>query len=207
MKQLISRLLGRRPPQDADTGGQPALAARRQSGESLDHQHSMEDNSSNGARRQLLQALFRDCVRKQGIPADWVECQVMEVRSRSRGEGLHARLVIRHWDLRLLTYSYAFQLRLLSAVSRFEPEASTWLHGVSWEFDVGNTCPYSEMPEDSLWRPKPVPAELPVHAASLPAAAVSDSDVLQDLERMFAIRDASIETAVDFQKTEPSKLS
>lgn len=216
MKQLISRLLGRRPPQHVDSEVPQALAAthvdRSLSAHGRDPQHSMEDNSSNGTRRQLVQVLLRDCMRKHGIPAAWLECQVMEVRSRSRGEGLYVRLVMCHWDMGLLTYAYALQMRLLAAISRFEPDASTWLHGVSWEFNLGGTCPFPDMPEGRLWQQKPVPAELPVVAASLPEEALSvsevgaDGDVLQDLERMFAIRDANIEASVEFQKTEPSSL-
>ncbi|MGQ2981737.1 MAG: hypothetical protein ACT6Q9_18765, partial [Polaromonas sp.] len=216
---------------------------------------TIEDNSDNATRRQLVQMMLRDGLRKHGIPPGWVECRILVVNSRSRGQGLYLNLVMRHWDMLLLTYAHAFQQQLLSAITEFEPQASVWLHGISWELDVGDSCPYLDMPDPSIWvdilasdapaprasaamprpvvkatpppefTPMPAPVVAPVApvaasvlppAAPAPAPAVSeeDADVLADLERMFAIRDANIkqqafaDTApVDFQNTEPSSRS
>jgi hypothetical protein len=157
---------------------------------------------------------------------------MLVVSSRSRGPGMHVRLVMRQWDQRLLTYALAFQNDLMAAISRFEPKASTWLHGVSWEFNVGDTCPYPEMPEPAFWRgaaaaPTAAPAApqanppAPPAAPGAPAAATAsaegaDEEVLRDLkdlQSMFAARDATLEKQAntggqaDFQPTEPSRLS
>ncbi|WP_395055320.1 hypothetical protein [Polaromonas sp.] len=199
--------------------------------ESLDAPHTIEDNSDNATRRQLVQMMLRDGLRKHGIPADWVECRMLVVNSRSRGSGLYVRLVMRHWDMLLLTYAHAFQQQFIAAITDFEPQASDWLHGVSWELDVGNTCPYLDMPDPSVWRDvsEPVQTSRPMPVVSLmsedtisplavPAPSMSsappapdhDADVLQDLQRMFAIRDAHLQQPVDgmpppdFQNTQPS---
>ncbi|RZJ27153.1 MAG: hypothetical protein EOO54_00110 [Haliea sp.] len=253
MRQAISRLFGLKATGSTKAAVPGQAASRAERPDNRDNPHTIEDNSDNATRRQLVQMMLRDGLRKHGIPAGWVECRILVVNSRSRGQGLYVNLVMRHWDMLLLTYANAFQHQLLAAITEFEPQASVWLHGISWELDVGDTCPYLDMPDPSIWLaapaasdsptpsaaaksalPKPVatPAAAPVlvvaatvaapapdlletpsaPAGTSPQGAVEDPDVLRDLERMFAIRDANIkqqafaDTApMDFQNTEPSQ--
>ena len=223
MRQVFERLLGlkNKTANDPDSGLKPA--ARTPATTTRDSQHSIEDNSDNSTRRQLVQMLLRDCLRRHGIAADWVECQMLVVNSRSRGPGMYVRLVLRHWDARLMTYAFAFQNELLAAITQFEPQSSTWLHGISWEFKVGDSCPYPDMPDAAIWgasaraaAPAAVAAAAPVAAmAAAEPAAEADDDVmrdLKDLQNMFATRDASLEQEAaagghaDFQSTQPSGL-
>lgn len=179
--------------------------------------HTIEDNSDNATRRQLVQVVLRDCLRDLGIPSGWVECQMLLVNSRSRGPGMYVRLVIRKWDPQLLTYMVAFQKHLLAAITDFEPAASTWLHGLSWEFNVGDTCPYPDMPVGNVWNADPAAA--PGNAAKpaldngIDAAENEVLKDLQDLQRMFAQGDAATGQQsgadgvhVDFQNTQPVKI-
>lgn len=164
---------------------------------------TIEDGSINALRRQLVQVLFRDSIRRHGIPAGWMDCQMLVVSSRSRGEGMYVRLVIKHWDVRLLTYAYAFQKSLMQDIRRFEPHATQWLYGISWQLEVGDSCPHQELPPRSAW-------ELhPHHAAAF-------GDVKSDLERMFAVRDsdmllrgaeAAAHPAGTYEKTQPQLLA
>ncbi|MFI5444934.1 hypothetical protein [Polaromonas sp. UC242_47] len=237
MKQAIRRLFGLKNKGGADSPSTIAHhSVRGTPAGHRDSQHTIEEHSDNGTRRQLVQMLLRDGLRQHGIPPGWVEYRMLLVNSRSRGPGMYLNLIMRHWDQRLLTYAHAFQEQLKSAITQFEPNAANWLHGISWELDVGSTCPapYHDMPAPSVWQQAaapavaaPVPAPAPVVApaavaavapvAAVAAAAVSagsdtDAEVLQDLQRMFAIRDADIEqqTAAgvappDFQDTEPAR--
>ncbi len=226
MREAISRLLGLKAAASKSKADKPATAARPAArtppADNRDSPHTIEDNSDNGMRRQLVQTLLRECLRRNGIPTGWIECQMLVVNSRSRGPGMYARLVLRHWDPRLLTYAYAFQKELLAAIGQFEPQSSTWLHGVSWEFNVGDSCPYPDMPDPAVWRTPPagaVPAAAAVLASAPPVvaapAANADDEVLRDLkdlQNMFAARDASMEekaawgAQADFQPTQPSGL-
>lgn len=210
MRQVFERLLGlkTRAADSRDSGLKPA--ARTPAATNRDSQHTIEDNSDNDTRRQLVQVLLRDCLRRHGIAADWVECQMLVINSRSRGPVMYVRLVLRHWDARLMTYAFALQNELLAAITQFEPQSSTWLHGISWEFKVGDSCPYPDMPDPAVWGPPALAAA----ATAVPAAADIEDDMmrdLKDLKNMFAARDASIEqeTAsgghVDFQPTQPSR--
>ncbi|HQR98394.1 MULTISPECIES: hypothetical protein [unclassified Polaromonas] len=225
MRQVFERLLGlkNKTADGQDSGLKPA--ARTPATTTRDSQHTIEDNSDNGTRRQLVQMLLRDCLRRHGIAADWVECQMLVVNSRSRGPGVYVRLVLRHWDARLMTYAFAFQNELLAAITQFEPQSGTWLHGISWEFKVGDSCPFPDMPDPAIWGPPARAAAPAALAAAAPAAVMAaapavpadeaEDDVmrdLKDLQNMFAARDASIEqeaaagAPADFQPTQPSGL-
>lgn len=214
MKKILTTLFGSRK-------GAPAKRAA-QSQSSRDNPLTIEDGSENGTRRQLVQVLLRDVLRRSGIPAHWIECQMMLVSSRTRGPGMYVRLVIKHWDERLLNYAFAFQKELTSDIARFEPKAADWLHGISWQLDVVDTCPYPRLPDKSFWKDaektllqtpqEPVmaaasAAQTPVAAASQSAEPVKPAptfDVTQpfkesgpneDLERLFAIRDRELAMA------------
>ena len=252
MRQAISKLLGLKTSQAPTEPARPQpKMMRSERADNPDNPHTIEDNSDNATRRQLIQMMLRDGLRKHGIPAGWVECRMLVVSSRARGPGLYVRLVMRHWDMRLLTYAHAFQQQLMAAITEFEPEASGWLHGVSWELDVGDSCPYLDMPHPSIWLElsQPQKSAMPVIAALMPASPAEfepaprpafepvplpafepttppafepttppaaagaaevasqpgndeEADVLKDLERMFAIRDANIRQQ-SFSDTEP----
>ena len=199
-----------------------------------DNPATIEDGSENATRRQLVQVLLRDVLRRSGIPPAWIECQMLLVSSRTRGHGMYVRLVLKHWDHRLMNYTVAFQRALITDIERFEPRASEWLHGISWQLDVNDSCPYTELPEKSFWRE---PAKTPVVAPLLAQVVVEevnpvvtppraerterverpkkpdDNDPARDLERLFAIRDQELDrqaaeglTPVGYEKTQPSPL-
>ena len=195
---------------------------------------TIEDGSENATRRQLVQVLLRDVLRRSGIPPKWIECHMLLVSSRTRGHGMYVRLVLKHWDHRMMNYTMAFQRALITDIERFEPKASEWLHGVSWQLDVDDSCPYTELPEKSFWlQPATTPVVAPLLAQIVaeevnPVIAPTrlerterverpkkpdDNDPTQDLERLFAIRDQELDrqaaeglTPVGYEKTQPSPL-
>ncbi len=215
MKKILRLLFG--PLRSVTAIGSPSPGR--------DNPLTIEDGSENATRRQLVQVLLRDVLRRSGIPAHWIECQMMVVSSRTRGAGMYVRLVIKHWDDRLLNYAFAFQSELTRDIARFEPKASDWLHGISWQLDVVDTCPHSSLPDKSFWQdaakiplqasqqprtPTPNVADTAPVAASPPVAPVAPVkaspafDVTQpfmasgpndDLEKLFAIRDRELAMA------------
>ena len=168
----------------------------------------LHDGSETANRGQLVQVLLRDLVRKSGIPQDWIQCQIQVMNSRSRGQGIYVRLVVKHWDERLMKYAFAFQKALLTKIVQFEPKAAGWLQGIAWQLEVAGTCPITELPGSEFWQTPtiasepfnqfdivPLPANPLVHEKALlvstpirPPVAQQD-DTAQDLERLFAIRD------------------
>ena len=211
MRQAINKMLGLMTAAAKGAGG--GRVSKTATDDSRTPHASIEDNSDNGIRRQLVQVVLRDCLRRHGIPARWIGCQMMVAESRSLGPGLYIRLVLRHWDERLLRYAFAFETQLRDAISQFEPQASTWLHGISWELDLHSSCPYPDMPEPASWVPPvpPVPGAPENPHAAGSAKADAEDEILQDLkdlERMFAARDLTPDSSnrsaiADFQETRP----
>jgi hypothetical protein len=192
MKNLITSLFGGPAKQAVST--RPPVSSR-------DNPLTIEDGSDNATRRQLVQVLLRDALRKYGIPPRWIDCQMMLVSSRSRGPGMYVRLVVRQWDDRLLNYAHAFQTALMVEITRFEPQASQWLHGISWQLEVADTCPHTAMPDKSFWadpaRPVPTPPQISHIAApaATPVAAAAPTASAASSARQAALAPAPINAA------------
>ena len=200
MNKMLRRLFGT-PTPTAPVSNLPDA--------SHDSPTTIEDGSDNAMRRQLVQVLMRDILRRHGIPSPWIECQMLVVSSRSRGAGLFVRLVIKHWDERLMNHAFAFQRALLDDIARFEPQAPDWLHGISWQLEVDASCPYTTLPDKAFWQE---PAKSPVHVAQAGQAA-DEHDARKDLERLFLIRDQELgksatggHAPVGYEKTQPISL-
>jgi hypothetical protein len=179
------------------------------------------ETSRNAPRRELVQVVTRDTMRKHGIPSDWLECRILSTVTRSGRAGLHVSFVVRQAHEQLLGYVFAFQDSFLSELARFEPRARDWLVSVGWEFE-GHTpvtspgAPLIKTGNGILpsVRAPLVPADQPrsfapagdALAAEMPR---SDEEMQQDLQALFAIRDAAIADAAnkeerpDFEATQP----
>ena len=168
MKNLMRSLFGTRAKTGKNATEKSGFPASRAA---IDNPATIEDGSDNAMRRQLVSVLVRDALRRHGIPATLVECQLLVVSSRSRGPGMYVRLVLKQWDERLVRYAFAFQKALKADILRFEPKANEWLHGVSWQFEFGESCPYPELPDKSFWQ-TPAPQAAP-QAASTGAATAA----------------------------------
>lgn len=201
MNTLLRRLLGK-PPQ---TG-----MARKETGSAADHPVTIEDGSDNAMRRQLVLVLLRDVIRRHGIAPQLIELQMLVVSSASRGAGLYVRLVLKHWDARLLNHAQAFQNELLADIACFEPKAGEWLHGISWQLEMTDSCPYTTLPDKAFWQ-QPAKRETPP-AMALPVKSTPESETMEDLNQLFFIRDREINRAaagngpLEYEQTRPSPL-
>ena len=188
-----------------------------------DNQATIQEGSENDVRRHLVQVLMRDLLHRHGIPTEWIDCQMMMVSSRTRGSGMYIRLVVHHWDERLMNYASAFQKELLSDIKQFEPKSASWLHGISWQLDVDDSCPYTTLPNRSFWL-EPITEAMPAMAA-IPASVANPEQLhpqtegqsepanADELERLFAIRDRELSEQADhelvaagYEKTQPAPL-
>lgn len=194
-------------------------------------------------RQQLVMTTLSDVLRISGIPPDWINCQTLKVTSRRRGTGLYIHIVINHWDERLMRWTCAFQTELKTRMERLDPKAALWVHGISWQLDMADSCPYSSLPDKSFWQEdaeqavsasassaQVATAHFPAVVAATPeagpesfVAAVnfqtiqpsSQSELADDLEKLFAIRDESMKgpgaapslPAGGFEQTQPLPLS
>ena len=183
---------------------------------------AIQEGSENSARRQLIQLLLHDLLANNGIPSAWIRCEMLMVSSRSRGTGLHARLIVSQWDDRLMHYVYAVQNRFLSDIEKFDPAFSRWLHGVSWEFEVSESCLRTELPPKEFWTDNATLLTKPSASATLSSRSVNQKDAgsestaaeqMDDVEKLLAIRDRELGrraaqgmTPVGYEKTQPSPL-
>lgn len=143
-------------------------------------------------RRELLRVRTRNTMRLSGIPESWIEPQVLLEPEGGR-TFLHLRLVVRHWDERLLRYAVAFQGKLMTEIERIDPQARQWLLSIVWCFPLDMTCPYPELPQPSAWLDAKAPDSRPAAASpAAPAAEAEPDDVQSDLARLFAVRDAEL---------------
>lgn len=203
---------------------------------SSDAPSTLQAGSEAANRQQLVLITLRDQLRRSGVPAHWLECQTLLVTSRSRGTGLYVHLVVRHWDERLVRFMQAFQTELRDRIVRFDPKAASWVHGIAWDFDAMDSCPYPELPPKSTWEghqetlmpgatdgvnTAETSAHFPAVLALVPSATLdvtAKSEVEQDLAALFAIRDEEIGAAAlstplsgvraarTFEATEPAPL-
>jgi hypothetical protein len=144
------------------------------------------DNTRGGTRREMLRVVLRDTLHRHGIPATWIAAEVLLSTSRAGRRGVHWRLVIKHWDERLMTHSISLQQNLIKRVLSLDPLASEWLNGVSWQLDVPDDTVHPPMPAASTW------------VAPAPTTQQPAADAKSDLEQLFAVRDA------DYQQHGPS---
>lgn len=181
--------------------------------------------SPNATRRELLRVVLRDTLQRQGIPAEWIGAEALTTTSRDGKRGVHWRLLVKHWDARIVTHGVALQQALIECVIAFDPMASEWLHGISWQFDLADESVCPPLPDPVSWTARAHAQATPATQAEAKAgnpiieepgaesaAPAKDPDgAKEDLARLLAIRDADFREhsdgkGPDWSSTEPAKL-
>lgn len=129
-------------------------------------------------RRELLRVRTRNTLRLSGIPETWIEAQVLLEPAGGR-TFMHLRLVVRHWDQRLMRYAIAFQRKLMEEIERIDPQATQWLLSIVWVFPAELEAPDTELPQPSAW-------------LDLEARPSGHDELASDLARLYAVRDADL---------------
>jgi len=172
----------------------------------------------NAPRRELVQVILRDTMRKHGIPSDWIECRMLSAVTRTGRRGLHVNFVVKQAHDRLLPYVFPFQDSFEKELARFEPRCRDWLLSLGWEF-AG--VKLADMPEPKSWDPAAGRPTGPLQASEQERTGPdteegpADEEIERDLQALFAIRDAALaETAgkpsasparPDFEDTHPGQ--
>jgi hypothetical protein len=155
-----------------------------------DSETTTELSSNNAPRRELVQVVLRDTMRKHGIPSDWIECRILSVVSNSRGSGMHVQFVVRRGDDRLITFVHAFQSSFMRELEKFEPKAAEWIFSLSWQFEGKPEPTHAAMPDPGTWGGATRAAASAAAKGKGAPAAGTDADLEKDLKALFAIRDA-----------------
>jgi hypothetical protein len=223
---LLSRIFG------GAKGAAPPSQTHLSSGDS--QQHSQTRTQSQGeVRRGLLRMALRDTLQRNGIPTGWLGADLLKASSRSGQTGYHWRLVVKHWDPRLLIHSVALQDALLQRVSALDPSADQWLLGISWRMDLADESACPPLPQPWVWAVDPtqaapaiagqVASDLPEGpAVPEPASAAEPPDTTpagiiegpmhlhepgdspkSDLDKLLAVLDGEFKARSDAQAANP----
>ena len=165
---LIKRLFGSAKTPDTDAAADPEPETPSRLDAAPDSRTFQLDSAQAGTRRELVRVVTRDTLRAAGIPEGWIESQVLLELGRGDQTFVHLRLVVKQWDVRLLKFAVAFQNRLMAEIELIDPTAQQWLLSISWQYQVGASCPFQDLPDPAVWRapaatiePEPVPAPAP----------------------------------------------
>ena len=109
------------------------------------------ETSPKANRRELLRVVLRDTLQRHGIPTDWIGAELLASTLSNGEHGLHWRLLIKHWEPRLLAYSVAIEDALLERLTSLDPTADRWLTGMSWQFAVKDRASCPELPRPGTW--------------------------------------------------------
>lgn len=144
----------------------------------------------NAPRRELVQVILRDTMRKHGVPSDWVDCRILSVVTRQHKAGMHVQFLVRKGDEQLLNYVHAFQESFWDEILKFEPQAHEWLFSVAWQFYGKAVRGFAPMPGPGSWTDEP---DSQSEAGDTQPHHDDAEDLASDLQALYAIRDAALE--------------
>jgi hypothetical protein len=201
--------------------GKPAksVAASQSAPNSQQFLHSMSSqtatNATHSIRKDLLRMVLRETMIRNGIPVAWVDADMLRTTGRGgRDTGIHVRLLMHHWDPRLLVHGVAFENNFCKRVVAMDPLATNWLMGVSWQYALEDQSSCPALPHPGSW------TAMPVEHATASVVAQAGGDVIAgpvtieksgdqvkaDLERMLSVRDTRKRPPEDFADTQPFQL-
>jgi hypothetical protein len=149
-------------------------------------------SSANAPRRELIQVVLRDSMRKHGIPSDWMECRILSVVTRQHKAGMHVQFIVRQGEERLLEYVHPFQETFWRELEKFDAQPREWLFSLAWQFDGdhgangGIVLPAAAAVADG-WSDDTQPPE---HDTQPPDE--HPDQLASDLQALYAIRDAAM---------------
>lgn len=214
---FLKRLFGRQDPKAAQASRMLAQSSPELAGEA---RSSAAELAS--MRRDMMRAVLRKTLTRHGIPASWIGAEMLVATTRGREPGMHWRLLIKHWDPRLLTHAVALQNSLVVRLLGYDPLAADWLMGISWQFALPDEAQCPAMPQAGFWTAEQRHAETreeapaassfgdviegPVRIPARPARADNKDSVRHDLDKLFAVRDAELKRhAAESGSTEPTQ--
>lgn len=119
-------------------------------------QHSVPQHTN--IKRELIRVVLKDTLRQQGIPYDWLACEIIIVQRGPDDEELHIQLVVMKWNELLMRYATALQHQLLHGLDRFDPSVDHSKYIISWRFAPDCGCPFTVMPPPMFWAHTETPA-------------------------------------------------
>jgi hypothetical protein len=139
---IISHLFGRRQTLNAPLPLRTASAA---------NPGFPETTTRDITRRELVRVALGDVRRRHGLPANWLDCEILPMPDRGKDSRLLVQLRVLHWDENLMKYSMAIQRQLGAQILMLDPSAIRWLQGIVWHLVSDANCRFLDMPDAALW--------------------------------------------------------
>jgi hypothetical protein len=174
---LLKRLLGGGP-----AGSRSSRSAPQFHESETTTQHASPENAP---RRELVQVVLRDTMRKHGVPSDWMDCRILSVTTQKQQTGMHVQFIVRQGDDRLLPFVHAFQNTFWQELEKFEANPRTWLLSVAWQFDGPGTGAAAQAAAEG-WDDDTQPPH------DTQPAEQDPEELASDLQALYAIRDAAL---------------
>jgi hypothetical protein len=192
---LLKKLLG-----GASGGAKPGGGASSQFRESEMTAHRAA-RSTNAPRRELVQVVLRDTMRKHAIPSDWIDCRILTVVTRKHKAGMHVQFIVRQGEERLLPYVHAFQETFWRELEKFEARPRDWLFSLAWQFDDDRTAAQPMLGADG-WDDD---TQAPPDAHDTQPPEEDPDELATDLQALYAIRDAALSQPAELKAQPPGK--
>lgn len=118
-------------------------------------------SSLTGVRRELIKTAFRDALRQQGIPYEWLSCEVINLAPTPGEPPLQIQLTLMQWQETFLRYGPAMEHVLQREIERLDPSINRSQYAIVWRFSPDCGCPFKVMPPPRIWSHAQAPAEAP----------------------------------------------
>lgn len=166
-------------------------------------------------RKELVRVTVRETLLHNGIPSAWIRADPLTTSAPGRDAGVHVRLVVKHWDARLMHHSVALQEHVEKRILALDPQAEHWLMGLSWQFDLEDVSHCPPLPHPGSWT---ADTARPLHVAAVARPVQASGDVItgptriqqpgddrrKALERMLSERDRDFDgDGSGFTRTQP----
>ncbi len=116
------------------------------------HSRSSTITSSSDLQRELIRVVLKDTLRRNGIPFDWLSCEVITIaQGPDTHEQLHIQLMLMKWHELFLRYAQALEHQLLRGLDRFDPSVDHSRYIISWRFSPDCGCPFGTLPPPVVW--------------------------------------------------------
>jgi hypothetical protein len=102
-------------------------------------------------QRELIRVVLKDTLRRNGIPFEWLSCEVVTLAHGNTSEELHIQLMFMQWHELFLRYAPALEQQLLRGLDRFDPAVDHSKYTISWRFSPECGCPFKVMPPAVVW--------------------------------------------------------
>jgi hypothetical protein len=174
-------------------------------------------NSTQAIRKDLLRMVLRETLTRNGIPAAWIGADMLRTTGRGgRDTGIHVRLLMHHWDTRLLVHGVALEQNFYKRVVAMDPLAANWLMGVSWQYALDDPSACPPLPHPGSWTAMPAHERTGAYGAPAygsadviegPVTVQKTDDLKLDLDRLLAAGEGNAKArGEDFAATQPIQL-